>query len=230
MPFNEEQTLRALRMLIAELSLEIGTPSNAIIGLSKLILEGGLGPLNEEQREGLFNIYQGSIYLKKVFDDFFKLRSFFFNRVDLSMEEVDLNQFIPQVITATWDHWLIQRRSINPNIIEQHISDKLPHIWMDSLWVEQAVIGILSEVIVATDSNRGEKKILLAVSHDDTSVRFNISALGKYQRYFHNEEPRLVLAQDIAEQHNGQMEVRKTETQLEVILTLPISKNRPVSS
>jgi hypothetical protein len=152
----------------------------------------------------------------------------FYGEVDLSVEEVDLAQFIPQTITTARNSWLRWYPSFD--IIEQQIPDELPSIWMDRQWMEEAIIGILSEVIVATYNDQLRQKVLLTVTHDDTLEVVDISILGEHLHYFSEESVRLFLVQAVTEQHNGQMEIRKTETQLEIILSLPISKNGPVSS
>jgi K+-sensing histidine kinase KdpD len=222
MPLDEEEIQQALDGFMTAGSHEVRTPIAIIMGYSQLALEGKQGPLSEEQRKIFSVIYKESVRLRESFESFlWRIRlNVFNNQIHLSIEKVNLNQFIPQIIAATKDRWLMQQ---DPSIIEQRIPDKLPHIWVDREWVQKAVIIVLSEI------TKEEAKILLAVTHNDISVKLNISTLGDYSNFYEWSLP-LLLAQAIIEQHNGQMEVIKTDTQLEFILTLPISKNRPVSS
>jgi two-component system sensor histidine kinase/response regulator len=80
--------------LLANVSHELRTPLTAIIGYSELLLHGGDGALNEEQREDVETIDRSGRHLLELIDDLLEISRIETGDTDLGREPVDLAALI----------------------------------------------------------------------------------------------------------------------------------------
>src|SRR5690554_6221580 len=97
---------------------------------------------------------------------------------------------------------------------------------LDEQQVQRALGQLMSEL---SPEIRTPNTVIMGLS--ELMLVDKTNSLNNKQRALLNTiHQNSVKLQVIAEQHGGEMEVRNTESQLEVILALPISKNRPDSN
>ena len=80
--------------LLANVSHELRTPLTAIIGYSELLLQGGDGPLNEEQREDVQTIDRSGRHLLSLIDELLEISRIENGDVELRYSPTDLPALI----------------------------------------------------------------------------------------------------------------------------------------
>jgi signal transduction histidine kinase len=80
--------------LLANVSHELRTPLTAIIGYSELLLQGGDGPLNEDQREDVATIDRSGRHLLGLIDELLEISRIENGDIQLQHSPVDLRQLI----------------------------------------------------------------------------------------------------------------------------------------
>ena len=85
-----EAASRAKSEFLANMSHELRSPLNAIIGFSQIIYDGKLGPLTEQQKDGMGRIVDSGKHLLRLVNDV----------LDLSRVEVGKLEFCPQPVSV----------------------------------------------------------------------------------------------------------------------------------
>ena len=80
--------------LLANVSHELRTPLTAIIGYSELLLHGGDGPLNEDQREDVETIDRSGRHLLSLIDELLEISRIETGDIELRLAPVDLGAHI----------------------------------------------------------------------------------------------------------------------------------------
>jgi PAS domain S-box-containing protein len=100
---NQEKTA-----FLANMSHELRTPLTTILGLSEMLDEGMYGPLTEEQGSAMHNIVRSGHHLLALVNDVLDLAKIEAGRMDLFLEEVDINIQVNSTVAALQP--LIERR------------------------------------------------------------------------------------------------------------------------
>ena len=215
---------RQANKFIINLWYELRTPATAIVGYADLMLQGIDGPLNERQEEHLITIHKLGRDLLRRFDEFADGAWLGDGWLELDIGEVDLNQLIESVRSATLEY--IENSAIKLEL-EQNVPDDLPNIWADSLRVQLAMVEILSEAVRSIHTSEG--KITLTASYDDDWVTIRVADNGVvFRDYCGDDHPALFISGTIVEMHGGQMHVEsRKDVGTVVTFTLPIHQNKP---
>jgi signal transduction histidine kinase len=86
---------------LANMSHELRTPLNAIIGFSDLILDGGAGPVGEQQREFLESVLRNGRHLLSVINNILDLSKVEAGRMTLTLGHTDLREAITGAVSDT---------------------------------------------------------------------------------------------------------------------------------
>ncbi|UGV40820.1 PAS domain-containing sensor histidine kinase [Methanococcoides orientis] len=89
-----EASNNAKSEFISNVSHELRTPLNSIIGFSDLLVEGGVGPLNEKQVKYAKNISSSGTHLLGLINNILDLSKAEAGKMELSYEKVILPQFL----------------------------------------------------------------------------------------------------------------------------------------
>ncbi|WP_052402724.1 PAS domain-containing sensor histidine kinase [Methanococcoides methylutens] len=89
-----EASNNAKSEFISNVSHELRTPLNSIIGFSDLLVEGGVGPLNEKQVKYAKNISSSGTHLLGLINNILDLSKAEAGKMELSYEKVYLPQFL----------------------------------------------------------------------------------------------------------------------------------------
>ena len=215
---------RVANEFITNVSCELRTPTLSILGYADLMLQGLDGPLNEQQRTHVTAIHRNGQRLLGLINEFLDRAKLGAGWLELDIEEVDLNQLIETVTSATLEY--IENSPTKPEL-EQNVPYDLPTIWADGLRVRQAMVEILSEAVKSISHSEG--KITLAASYDDDWVTLRVADNRVvFRDCCGNDHPALFTSQSIVEIHGGQMHVEaQKDVGTVVTFTLPIHQNKP---
>lgn len=158
---------------IATVSHELRTPLNSIIGFSKLLLNQGIGPLNEIQHTNLSVIYSSAQHLHSLVNDILDLSKIDGGKIRLDMEWLPVEEIIVGVIPSTLI--LIGNKPIE---LKEEIEPNLPKIYVDRGRIRQIVLNLLSNAAKFTDIGCITLRISKIRQEDQEFICFAVSDTG----------------------------------------------------
>lgn len=130
--------------LMATISHELRTPLNGIIGLSRILLEGGV--TSQQQQEYLKTINMSAMSLSNIFSDIIDLEKIDSKRIELFNKPVEMMQLITDI-----NHFA--RLMAGKKAIKFHLNyaKNLPdHIYTDNARLSQILWNLLSNAVKFT--------------------------------------------------------------------------------
>ncbi len=155
---------------LANTSHELRTPLNGIIGIADSLLDGAVGPLNDDQKINLAMISSSSRRLFNLVNgilDFAKLKN---SDVEINRKPVDMQQAV-EVVLSISKH-LIKGKELK---LINEISDRTPFAYCDEDRVQQILHNLIGNAIKFTEKGliRIYSEVLqdfLKISIEDTGV------------------------------------------------------------
>ena len=218
---------------IANVSYELRTPLNTIIGFTEILAGQYFGDLNDRQTEYASGILESSNRLLLLIDDILDLATIEAGHMSLELDSIDLNGVLTSVLG------LVRERARQKSIdLACECPEDIGSIVADERRLKQALFNILSNAVKFTPDN-GE--IVLSAKRDNGEVvlttrdsGIGISAedqervFGKFERGSHPEARRsgaglgLSLVKSFVELHGGRVALESaTDAGTKVICTLP---------
>jgi signal transduction histidine kinase len=124
---------------LANMSHELRTPLNAIIGFSDLILEGGAGPVPEEQRDFLDAVLRNGRHLLALINSILDLSKVEAGRMTLTLAHTDLREAITAAVADT-----ASLRSAKRQPCSLHLDEASLVVVADGSRVRQILFNLLS--------------------------------------------------------------------------------------
>jgi signal transduction histidine kinase len=154
------------------MSHELRTPLNAIIGFSELMVQGVLGPIeNENYLSYIKDIHFSGRHLLDIINDILDYSKAEAGKLELLETEVDLRQTVATLLRLTGpkarDAGLVLRHRLPP---------ELPRLWCDERKLKQMLLNLLSNAVKFTPSGGridvriDYTPIRLAISVRDTGI------------------------------------------------------------
>lgn len=143
---------RLKSMFIASMSHELRTPLNSIIGFTGIILQGMVGPLNEEQQKQLTMVKNSARHLLGLINDIIDLSKIEAGKVQLFVEEFDLSILMREVFSSFRNS--AEKKGIGVSL---HMPDSIV-IVSDRKRIQQVVLNLVGNAIKFTD--KGSVKIV----------------------------------------------------------------------
>jgi signal transduction histidine kinase len=170
---NNLQLERANRLkseFLASVSHELRTPMNAIIGYTKLMLDGLDGELTTQQQADLFRVAQAADNLLGLINGLLDLAKIEAGKMELNVEEVNITEVADEALE------LVRPRAGEKGLqVVSRIPPDLPTVWADRARVRQVLANMLANAVKFTE--RGSVSITagaaegwLTVSVVDTGV------------------------------------------------------------
>jgi signal transduction histidine kinase/DNA-binding response OmpR family regulator len=158
--------------LIANVSHELRSPINSILGFTSLILDDASLNLPEKQRHNLERIQGNSRDLSEFINkilDFSKIES---GHMDVYSEPVDLRAVIARAVAIA--EGLRGNRPIN---IEVELQEDIPMLHTDKTKLQQILVNLLSNAVNFT--NQGEIKVTASrADHDRVHIAVSDTGIG----------------------------------------------------
>src|SRR5260221_2985630 len=174
--FQLERANRLKSEFLANVSHELRTPMNAIIGYSKLMLDGLDGELNAQQEADLQRVTTAADNLLGLINRLLDLSQIEAGRMELNVEELDVRPIIEDVLS------LVRPQSDAKELeVVANIPIELPTILADRARFRQVLVNLMSNAVKFTDrgavtinASTGEGWVTLSVS--DTGIGISLEA------------------------------------------------------
>src|SRR5438034_699444 len=146
---NNLQLERANRLkseFLASVSHELRTPMNAIIGYTKLMLDGLDGEMTAQQQTDLFRVAQAADNLLGLINGLLDLAKIEAGKMELNIEEVnitDVTEEALELVRPHADEKGLQVRALIPT--------GLPNVWADRARVRQVLANMLANAVKFTE-------------------------------------------------------------------------------
>lgn len=169
---NNLQLERANRLkseFLASVSHELRTPMNAIIGYTKLMLDGLDGDLTEQQVADLQRVAQAADNLLSLINGLLDLAKIEAGKMELNAEEVDVRTVVEEVIE------LIRPQADGKGLaLEMDVPLALPAAFADRARVRQVLVNLAANAVKFTE--RGS--VTIAVSTADGWLTLAVTDTG----------------------------------------------------
>lgn len=154
---------------LANMSHELREPLNTVIGFSRLMLKEIDGPLNEQQRQDLEQIYNDSLHLFFLINDLLTISEIQAGLMELQLQPVNLSEVLAGIMPTV--SALVRGKEIE---LETEIPDDLPILRADPTRFRQILIHLFSNAAKFTE--RG--KITLRAWYNEQMVYISIQDTG----------------------------------------------------
>jgi signal transduction histidine kinase len=146
---NNLQLERANRLkseFLASVSHELRTPMNAIIGYTKLMLDGLDGDLTEQQTADLERVVQAADNLLGLINGLLDLAKIEAGKMELNVEEVDIPLVIDDVIE------LMRAGADSKSLsLRADVASTLPTAWADRARIRQVLVNLVANAVKFTE-------------------------------------------------------------------------------
>jgi signal transduction histidine kinase len=156
---------------LATMSHELRTPLNSIIGFTGIILQGIVGPLNDEQKKQL-NMVRGSAqHLLSLINDVLDISKIEAGQLQIAYENCDLRSTIEKAVESARP--LAGKKGLE---LACAISDEIETIAGDRRRLEQILLNLISNAIKFTE--KGSVKIECEPEGDNVTLRVIDTGIG----------------------------------------------------
>ena len=186
---------------LANVSHELKTPMNSIIGYTELLLDKIDGPINEEQEKSLRKVDFHSKHLLQLINNLLDISRMESGEMKLELKELDLKLLIESAL-LTFKSMIKQKRLT----LSVNMDKNLPFIYGDYDKVRQILINLISNAVKFTHTGGivvsaklssgnikpGESPIFAEVCIEDTGIGIKEEDTGKIFDKFVQVDPTLV--------------------------------------
>lgn len=140
-----ELATQSKNRFLANLSHDLRTPLNSIMGMAQVLLLQAIGPLNERQTEAANDILSGGQYLLSLLNHALDLSRNEDGQLKLQLAQVELTRLIHNSVV------LIQQEALARKIaVETEIDADLPIVHADEHRITQVLANLLSNAVKFT--------------------------------------------------------------------------------
>ena len=146
---NNLQLERANRLkseFLASVSHELRTPMNAIIGYTKLMLDGLDGEMTAQQQTDLFRVAQAADNLLGLINGLLDLAKIEAGKMELNVEEVNITEVTDEALELVRPH--ADEKGLEVRAL---IPLGLPNVWADRARVRQVLANMLANAVKFTE-------------------------------------------------------------------------------
>lgn len=169
---------------LASMSHELRTPLNSIIGFTGILLQGLVGPLNDEQKKQLGMVMNSARHLLALINDVLDISKIEAGELVLASEPFDVHQTIQQAVQTVTP--IADKKGLQL-IVE--VSPEVGYIIGDRRRMEQILINLINNAIKFTD--KGNVRIRSEIVNNrlvsqvvDTGIGIQPGDVGKLFKPF----------------------------------------------
>ena len=167
--FQLERANRLKSEFLANVSHELRTPMNAIIGYSKLMLDGLDGELNAQQEADLQRVTTAADNLLGLINGLLDLSKIEAGRMEINVEELDVRPIVEEVVA------LVRPQSDSKDLdVRATIPADLPAILADRARFRQVLVNLMSNAVKFTDKG----SVTVAATSGDGWVTVSVADTG----------------------------------------------------
>src|SRR5438105_57200 len=167
--FQLERANRLKSEFLANVSHELRTPMNAIIGYSKLMLDGLDGELNAQQEADLQRVTTAADNLLGLINGLLDLSKIEAGRMEINVEELDVRPIVEEVVA------LVRPQSDSKELdVRATIPADLPTILADRARFRQILVNLMSNAVKFTDKGA----VSIAATSGDGWVTISVADTG----------------------------------------------------
>jgi protein-histidine pros-kinase len=170
---------------LASMSHELRTPLNSIIGFSGILLQGIVGPLNDEQQKQLGMVQDSARHLLSLINEVLDLSKIEAGQLEITRQAFHAQKAIEKVI-QTVDP-LADKKGL---ALKAEVAPEVGEITSDRKRVEQILINLVNNAVKFTE--KGEVRVdcrikenRLVIQVTDTGIGIKPEDMGKVFQAFH---------------------------------------------
>jgi signal transduction histidine kinase len=168
---HAEAADRLKSAFLATMSHELRTPLNSIIGFTGIILQGIVGPLNDEQKKQLNMVRGSALHLLSLINDVLDISKIEAGQLQVAYENYNLRQTIEKTVESARP--LADKKGLE---LTCSISSEIENITGDRRRVEQILLNLISNAIKFTE--KGSVKIECEPEDGKTTIRIIDTGIG----------------------------------------------------
>jgi signal transduction histidine kinase len=154
---------------LATMSHELRTPLNSIIGFTGILLQGLVGPLNDEQKKQLGMVRNSSTHLLELINDVLDISKIEAGQLEVALEPFDLRASLEKVAHTLRP--LAERRGLR---LDLEVGPEVDTLISDRRRVEQILLNLAGNAIKFTE----EGGVSLGCRIVGTEVAFKVCDTG----------------------------------------------------
>jgi PAS domain S-box-containing protein len=137
-----EDASRMKSEFLANMSHELRTPLNAIIGFSEVLGDGLMGPMTDQQRGYIGDIFRSGKHLLSLINDILDLSKVEAGKMLLDLEPVQVSSLFVNSLSV------VKGKAAARHVrLEMDVASDLGSIWADGRKVKQIVYNLLSNAV-----------------------------------------------------------------------------------
>jgi signal transduction histidine kinase len=140
-----ERASAAKSQFLANVSHEVRTPLNAVLGYTSMLMQGVSGALTPSQRKSLGRVDSNARHLLQIINEILDITRIEAGRMPLNASEFPLPVLLDEVL-AELDP-LIARSKL---VLQRQVPERLPALFSDRQKVKQIVTNLLSNAVKFT--------------------------------------------------------------------------------
>jgi signal transduction histidine kinase len=156
---------------LATMSHELRTPLNSIIGFTGIILQGIVGPLNDEQKKQLGLVRDSAQHLLSLINDVLDISKIEAGQLQVAREPYDLRRTLEKAISTARP--LADKKGLTLSL---ELSPGLDAMTGDSRRVEQILLNLISNAIKFTE--RGSVTIVGEAEDHNVTIMVRDTGIG----------------------------------------------------
>jgi len=167
-----EASNKAKSEFLASMSHEFRTPLNAIIGFSELMATGLSGPLTDQQKEHVTDIFTSGQHLLSLVNDILDLSKVEAGKMELEMNEFNIKRLVETSIA------LFKEKAFKQSLqITFEIAQGLETMIGDERKIKQVLFNLLGNAVKFTPA-RGIIKVEVTLTDDREFLKYSIHDTG----------------------------------------------------
>jgi signal transduction histidine kinase len=158
---------------LANISHELRTPMNSIIGFTDTLIEGVYGPLTEKQTARMITVRRNATSLLNIINDLLDISKIEAGRVILEIEPIRVGQFLHSVVLSFEPQ--VNEKGLTLSI---EVPDSLPDIETDVIRLRQIFTNLLGNAIKFTGQGEVVVSAEFTESVDGSAIHFEVKDSG----------------------------------------------------
>ncbi|MEK6777623.1 MAG: ATP-binding protein [bacterium] len=133
---------------LANISHELRTPMNSILGFTNMLLKGNYGYMNEQQQKNLRKVYENAQHLMHILNDLLDLSHLELGRLTLKLSPVSVRKLVLSAMVSVEP--LLVGRVLH---VDHDIPSDFASILADEVRIREVLINLISNAIKFTADN-----------------------------------------------------------------------------